>query len=58
MSSFSKIYYSPKDASLSLSAKWETGYRNIEIFHEDRLVHRIPHPGVLMKGIQIADEEL
>lgn len=58
MSTFSKIYHSPKDPNLSLSVTWETGYRNIQVFHKDRLVHTIKQPAVLVDGIKIKDEEL
>jgi hypothetical protein len=58
MSTFSKKYYSPKNPEMFLSLSWETGYRNIQVFHENRLVHTIHQPAVLIKGIKIQDEEL
>lgn len=41
-----------------LAVSWETGYRNIQVFHEGRLVHTINQPGVLVDGIKIVDEKL
>ncbi|MFT6501867.1 MAG: hypothetical protein ACJASQ_001983 [Crocinitomicaceae bacterium] len=58
MSTFSKKYYSQKDSSFYLSLAWEKGYKNIQIFHGERLVHTIPGPAPLMKGVQINDSEL
>ena len=58
MSTFSKKYYSPKDPKKFLSVTWETGYKNIQVFDEDRLVHTIPQPAVLMEGVKIKDEQL
>jgi hypothetical protein len=58
MSTFTKKYYSPKDDNLFLSVSWEIGYRNIQVYHGDRLVHAIAHPGALEDGIKIEDEKL
>jgi hypothetical protein len=58
MSTFSKKYYSPKNPDMFLSVSWETGYRNIQVFHEGRLVHAINQPTVLVKGVKIQDEKL
>ena len=58
MSNFSKNYYSPKNRSEYLSVIWEIGYRNVQIYHKERLVHTIPSPDSLMEGILIEDEEL
>ena len=58
MSNFSKNYYSPKDKSEYLSVTWEMGYRNVQIYHKERLVHVISLPSSLLDGIIIEDEEL
>ena len=58
MSDFTKKYFSPKDSSLFLSLAWEKGYKDIQIFHGNRLVHSIKSPVPLMEGIQINDPEL
>lgn len=58
MSAFSKKYYSPKNAEVFLFVSWDTGYRNIQIFYQDRLIHTIQQPTVLVKGIKIQDDEL
>lgn len=58
MSAFVKNYYSPKDPDLFLSVTWETGYRNIQVYHNQRLVHTIAQPAALIKGVTIQDEEL
>ncbi len=58
MSAFSKKYYSPKNSDEFLSVTWETGYKNIQIYHNSRLVHSINSPSVLMEGIKFEDAEL
>lgn len=58
MTSFSKKYYSPKDSNKFLSVTWETGYKNIQVFYNNRLVHTVKNPIVLVEGIKIEDSEL
>jgi len=58
MSSFSKKYYAPKDPEKFLGVTWETGYKNIVITYNDRIVHVINQPATLMEGIKFEDEEL
>lgn len=58
MSTFSKKYYSPKDSNIFLSVSWESGYKNIQIFSESRLVYAISQPGILVEGIKFEDAEL
>jgi hypothetical protein len=58
MSAFVKNYYSPKNPAIFLSVSWETGYRNIQVYYNDRLVHTIKQPTVLEDGVKIKDEEL
>ena len=58
MSNFTKKYYSPKDETVFLVASWELGYKNLQIFSGERLIHTIKNPGSLMKGVTIHDHEL
>ncbi|MFK7783849.1 MAG: hypothetical protein AB8B56_01970 [Crocinitomicaceae bacterium] len=58
MSTFVKNYYSPKNPAIFLSVSWETGYRDIQVRYNGRLVHTIPQPTVLVDGVKIRDEEL
>jgi len=58
MSTFVKNYYSPKNPAVFLAISWETGYRDLQVRYNDRLVHTVPNPGVLVDGIKIQDEEL
>ena len=58
MSTFSKKYYAPKNQDKYIGVTWEAGYRNIQMRYNDRLIHSIKQPEVLIKGIKFEDEEL
>jgi hypothetical protein len=58
VSDFNKNYYSPKNPAIFLSVSWETGYRNVQVRYNGRLIHTIPHPPVLVDGVKISDQEL
>lgn len=58
MGSYSKKYIAVKDESKTLFLTWETGYNNLKLYSEGRLVKTINSPGELMNGVTFIDEEL
>lgn len=58
MGSFTKIYSRKFHPEESLILTWDSGYKNVQIYDEKRLVHEFPTPGGFMKGVKIKDEQL
>lgn len=58
MSTFTKKYYHPKRADEFLTLIWETGYKNVQITYNGRLIKEVSNPGVFVNGLKITDEEI
>lgn len=58
MSSYTKKYTSIKNENNHLFLTWETGYRNLKIYHEGNLIHTVENPWQLTNGVSFEHSEL
>jgi len=55
---YQKKYAIPKLQNEFLLIGWDRGYKNIQLFHKDRLIETIKNASQLKKGLRIQDQEL
>lgn len=58
MSTFSKKYSLPHEPTKFIFLTWETGYKNLKIYSDGRLITTVSQPSVFTEGFYFKDEEL
>lgn len=58
MGSFTKIYSRKFRPEENVVLTWDSGYKNVELIHNDRIVQQWDNPNGFIKGVKINDEQL